>query len=189
MADNHKRYGPEDLIAVLNRYRHDWMNDLQVLFGYIQLNRQDKIKEYIARLSDKLTRESLVAKLADPDLVAYLIRFRATNDRLHLEVVPAGEIDLTKLGLKGRQAGAWIPAVIDAFAAAVPPEETDGNRLVAELDWDGERLTADFRYTGACRRETLSRLITPVLEEAKASGHDARLMEEDGTMVVRLVIG
>lgn len=182
-------YGPEDLIAVVNRHRHDWMNDLQVLFGYIQMNKQDRIKEYIARLSDKLTRESLVAKLSDPDLVAYLYRFRAVCDRLWLEVVPSGEIDLTKLGRTGARAAGWMPAVIDAFAAAAVAEEAETNRLTVRLDRDGGRLTVCFAFAGAFQSGPLHAALAPLLQQVRAEGAEAVWRASGDAAEVVLVIG
>lgn len=183
------QYAAEDLIAILNRHRHDWMNDLQVLFGYMQMNKQDKIKEYIHRLSDKLTRESLVAKLADPELVAYLLRFRAVCDRLQLDVVPSGEIDLTKIGLPGSRATVWIPRIVDAFAEAADPEEAGHNRLTVKLDWDGNRLVVHFGYEGGCISDALRTALLPVLDEVRAAGDEAAWQEGDLSADVRLLIG
>jgi hypothetical protein len=182
-------YGPEDVIAIVNRHRHDWMNDLQVLFGYIQMNRHDRIKEYIGRLSDKLSRESMVSKLTDPDLVAYLYRFPAVCDRLGLEVIPAGEINLTKLGKPGAQAAGWIPPVIDAFAAAAIPEEAETNRLTVTIDRPDGRLSVRFSFAGALHPEQLRESLAPVLEEVRASGAEAAVREEGGNVDVHLLIG
>lgn len=189
MDQSQRTYGPEDLIAIVNRHRHDWMNDLQVLFGYVQMNKQDKIKEYISRLSDKLTRESLVSKLADPNLVAYLLRFRAVSDRLGLEVVPNGEIDLTGIGQAGRRAAEWIPALIDAFEAAAHPEEAGHNRLTVALDWDGQTLAVDFAFAGAIRSGQLHAGLEPLLREAKSAGAEVSLLQGEETVDVRLRIG
>lgn len=182
-------YAAEDLIAILNRHRHDWMNDLQVLFGYIQMNKQDKIKAYMHRLSDKLTRESLVAKLADPELVAYLLRFRAVCDRLQLEVDPAGEIDLTKIGLPGVRAAGWIPRITESFGAAADPEEAGQNRLSVALDWDGSRLAVHFAYRGGYVPDVLKAALLPVLDEVRTAGGEAVWQEGDKSADVRILIG
>jgi hypothetical protein len=182
-------YGPEDVIAIINRHRHDWMNDLQVLFGYIQMNRHDRIKEYIGRLSDKLSRESMVSKLADPGLVAYLYRFRAVCDRLGLEVIPAGEINLTKLGKTGEQAACWIPPVIEAFAGAAIPEEAETNRLTVTIDRLDERLSVRFSFAGALHPEHLRDSLGPLLDEVRKSGACADVREEGGKVDVHLLIG
>lgn len=189
MERRRTQYAAEDLIAILNRHRHDWMNDLQVLFGYIQMNKQDKIKEYIHRLSDKLTRESLVSKLADPELVAYLLRFRAVCDRLQLEVDPSGEIDLTKIGLPGVRAANWIPRIADAFAAAADPDEAEHNRLTVALDWNGNRLAVRFGYRGGLLPDVLEAALPPVLDEVRMAGAEAAWQEGDMSVDVHLFIG
>jgi len=180
MEGREQVYRPEDLIAIINRHRHDWMNDLQVLIGYVQMNRQDKIREYIARLSDKLTRESLVSKLADPNLVAYLHRFRAVCDWVGLEVAPEGEIDLTKLGPAGRRAAGGIPAVLEAFAESAIREEAEANRLTVAIGLDGRRLAVRFTCTGRCRMAQLHAALNPLLDSMRAEGAEVSLREEGG---------
>lgn len=180
---------PEDLIAIINRLRHDWMNDLQVLIGYVQMNRQDKIREYIARLSDKLTRESLVAKLADPQLVFYLHRFRAVCDWVGLEVVPEGEIDLTTLGAAGKRVADWIPLLVDAFAEAVLREEAGDNRLTVAIGRHGRRLAVRFTFSGALDRARLEAGLAPVLHRMREEGAEVALRGDGGEADVLFRIG
>ena len=41
----------EDFINVLRKQRHDFMNDLQVIYGYLQIKRPQGALDYIDRLS------------------------------------------------------------------------------------------------------------------------------------------
>ena len=40
-------------IRTLNHHRHDWMNDLQVLYGYIRMNKPDKSVECVENIRDR----------------------------------------------------------------------------------------------------------------------------------------
>ncbi|CQR46976.1 Sporulation initiation phosphotransferase B [Paraliobacillus sp. PM-2] len=37
----------EEVIKLLRYYRHDWMNDLQIIMGYAQMGKLDKVQEKI----------------------------------------------------------------------------------------------------------------------------------------------
>ena len=150
MVDN--RFSPEDIIRILNHHRHDWMNDLQVLFGYIQLNKQDKLRAYAQSLTEKLYRESLVSRLGVVELVLYFAMFRTEHRMLTLTVNLERELDLGAYGEDGKRLAAWIMKLADALAAAALPAGIDPNELVVTLDTveeeDGCWLTAVFTYTG-----------------------------------------
>lgn len=70
----------------LNHHRHDWMNDLQVLYGYIQLNKPDKSVQCVERIKERIALDSRIAKLGIPSLVFYLQSFRTFSSSLELEV-------------------------------------------------------------------------------------------------------
>lgn len=68
-------------IASLNHHRHDWMNDLQVLYGYLRLGKLDKSLQCVERIKERVTEESRISKLGIPSLVFYLQSFRASGRR------------------------------------------------------------------------------------------------------------
>lgn len=73
-------------IRTLNHHRHDWMNDLQVLYGYIQLNKPDKSVQCVERIKERIALDSRIAKLGIPSLVFYLQSFRTIGGSLELEI-------------------------------------------------------------------------------------------------------
>lgn len=73
-------------ITTMNHYRHDWMNQLQVLFGYISLGKKEKCIEYVEKIKGRMFVESQIAKLEEPGLVSYLQAFRIFPAHFELEV-------------------------------------------------------------------------------------------------------
>ncbi|WP_410514333.1 Spo0B domain-containing protein [Paenibacillus sp. BR2-3] len=73
-------------IRTLNHHRHDWMNDLQVLYGYIQLGKPDKTVQTVERIKERIALDSRIAKLGVPSLVFYIQSFRTHRGSLELEV-------------------------------------------------------------------------------------------------------
>lgn len=55
----------ENYISLLRRQRHDFMNDLQVIYGYLQMKRPQNALEYIDRLSKENEMISEIYKLQD----------------------------------------------------------------------------------------------------------------------------
>ncbi|WP_025682920.1 Spo0B domain-containing protein [Paenibacillus maysiensis] len=73
-------------IAALNHHRHDWMNDLQVLYGYIRMNKHDKSAAYVETIKGRVAEDSKISKLGIPSLVFYLQSFRVNAGNLQLSV-------------------------------------------------------------------------------------------------------
>jgi len=55
----------ENYISLLRKQRHDFMNDLQVIYGYLQIKRPQGALEYIDRLSKQNEIISEIYKLQD----------------------------------------------------------------------------------------------------------------------------
>lgn len=55
----------ENCISLLTKQRHDFMNDIQVIYGYLQIKRPQSALEYIDRLSKQNETISEIYKLKD----------------------------------------------------------------------------------------------------------------------------
>ena len=53
----------EDLVDVLRVQRHDFLNHLQVISGFIQLKKYDRAGDYIKQVADELSRVGAIARL------------------------------------------------------------------------------------------------------------------------------
>lgn len=82
-------------ISTLNHHRHDWMNDLQVLYGYIRLGKTDKSIQAVERIKERVTEESKISKLGISSLVFYLQSYRTSGSpiELHVEVEAGLRLD------------------------------------------------------------------------------------------------
>ncbi|OBZ09858.1 hypothetical protein A8L34_21570 [Bacillus sp. FJAT-27264] len=76
----------EAAIRTLGHHRHDWMNELQVLYGYIQLGKPDKSVQCVERIKEGIALDSRIAKLGIPSLVFYLQSFRTYRSSLDLVI-------------------------------------------------------------------------------------------------------
>lgn len=62
----------EYLIEYINLKRHEYINDLQVLLGYAQLGKTDKIFEYIQKVIDKSNDERTVFNSGMDNIMKYI---------------------------------------------------------------------------------------------------------------------
>ncbi len=140
------QYG--EIIRTVDHHRHDWMNDVQVLFGYIQLKKQDKVLGYINQIIEQLRIESLISKLGIPSLVAYFVSFRANTNALMLHVRLEQEIYLSNYGEQGVRVAKIVIAFIEAYKLAAGRGEGEANKLNVTMNvWD-DQLFIEFEYDG-----------------------------------------
>ena len=59
-------------IKLIQRLRHDWMNELQLILGYIQLGKQDKAEEKIHEIIEKAGQNRALDRLLIPKTTIFL---------------------------------------------------------------------------------------------------------------------
>lgn len=102
--------------ATLGHHRHDWMNDLQILYGYIQLGKIDKLASCVDRIKERMAVESKISRLGIPSLVFYLQSFREVNSSVQLAVDIEDDLELGKL-LTAEDAEELTEAIIATIRA------------------------------------------------------------------------
>lgn len=140
-------------VRTLNHHRHDWMNDLQVLYGYIRLGKLDKTVQYVENIRERMAAESAISKLGVPSLISYIQSFRTLTHALQLEVTVKGELNLSELALDGERIAETIVDTINAYRFSVKAASGHVAVLRLVLEADEEALYASFYYEGELMNE------------------------------------
>ncbi|MFD1955382.1 Spo0B domain-containing protein [Paenibacillus thailandensis] len=135
-------------IRTLNHHRHDWMNDLQVLYGYIRMQKLDRTIEYVEKIRDKMAQESKIAKLGEPALVNYIQSFRAMTNAIQLCVEVEDGVMLQDLPVDSAKVAESLIDIINAYRFAAVPTGGEPSMLTMKLSMDDEALYAAFYYQG-----------------------------------------
>ena len=89
----------EELLEVLNRQRHDWLNHVQILLGYLHLNRTEQSEAHLRRIAEMAMQESMIARLNNSLLSVFFLTFNALNKEMLLEVEVSEQVDLSRIVL------------------------------------------------------------------------------------------
>lgn len=65
----------EQFIRAYRQKRHDWMNDLQLIFSYVQLKKLDKLSMCVENIKTKLKEEGKLLSLKLPSLQQFLLTY------------------------------------------------------------------------------------------------------------------
>jgi hypothetical protein len=167
----------DELIAqTINCMRHDWMNDIQVLYGYLKLKKYDKMQDYMENLKTRMIRESGISKLGVPALVVYLQSFRVRCPSVRLEVEPEPGVQLAQLALDEEAVAEAIVAALESIARrAGEPDNGDVNRLKLGIGVGEGVLAVRFEYAGRYDRDGL---LQELHEAARLAGADCRIRDD-----------
>ncbi|MFB9279199.1 Spo0B domain-containing protein [Cohnella cellulosilytica] len=142
-------------IRTLSHHRHDWMNELQILYGYLRLNKLDKAVDVVDRIRTKMEQDSRVSQLGYPELSSYLLSFRTICDTMRLEVEVEDGLSLDKLPLEAESLSRAIIGLVNVirFRASVPLAgenvlrmeltQEEGGVLKIVMKYCGELAAAD----------------------------------------------
>jgi hypothetical protein len=83
-------------LRAVSLHRHDLINDIQLLQGYAQLGKIDKVRECIDMMKNKAAQETVLFHLGIPRLVLFLYRFSAEQRHVSLELELEPELYLDK---------------------------------------------------------------------------------------------
>jgi stage 0 sporulation protein B (sporulation initiation phosphotransferase) len=144
-----------EMIDLISHYRHDWMNDIQLLFGYVSLKKYDKLNECMDKIRSKVLQESSVAKLGIPSLVAFFISFRLHYNALILELEIEQDVNLASIPLDKDKVSRLVQMTVKLFNAHAIPSIEEPNILNVQFDLESDALLFDLIYRGGYTKEAL----------------------------------
>jgi stage 0 sporulation protein B (sporulation initiation phosphotransferase) len=135
-------------VRTLNHHRHDWMNDLQVLYGYIRLGKPDKMVGCVEKIRDRMNAESSISRLGVPSLVSYIQSFRTITNSITLEVEVEEGVNLQELVPNAESVAETLIHTINAYRSSVKPGTGEQALLRLRLAAVEGILYAAFYYDG-----------------------------------------
>ncbi|MFC0212584.1 Spo0B domain-containing protein [Paenibacillus chartarius] len=147
----------QEMVHTISHIRHDWMNDMQILSGYIQLKKYDYLAPYMEKIRLKLHNESVLGKLGDPSLVAYLLTFRTECKDFELELEFPQEIHIGELPLEDGAVERTVKHVLESFRRYAREYVHEPNAMTIEMAKEDEGLLIDFEYNGQYDADKLKR--------------------------------
>lgn len=148
MLNGRKIRERENILHLLTHYRHDWMNELQVLFGYTRLKKYDILPEYMDKIRMSALQDSLICKLGNPALAVYLLERRVSGGNCRLEVELEKEMNLQKLAMSERDVFRLVEGVSERLIRHSSPAQGEPALLSLGFDEEESEVLVDFVFRG-----------------------------------------
>jgi len=136
-------------IRTLSHHRHDWMNELQIMYGYLRLNKPDRAAEIVERIRERMDNESRISGLGHAELSMFLLSYRTTCDQMRLEVEVQEGLSLDRLPIDVDKLAGSLIGLIRLFQfRAVPSSRGAENVLRLALSHSDDALHVELVYEG-----------------------------------------
>ncbi|WP_018132407.1 Spo0B domain-containing protein [Effusibacillus pohliae] len=170
--DNHMRL---ESLRMMSQYRHDVMNQIQLVKGYLQMEKFDRLQHPVQKLISDAQRHSALSNLPGTKLAYALIERDLLSPLLRLQV------ELAEPG------GEWDERLEDKILAVVmevaDAGETLSQELGVEAEWKLElhNRPQSFAITLRVLGEHVNDIyIQDVIEQLAAKNWDLQKREQDG---------
>lgn len=117
------------LLEVIQTQRHDFLNHLQVISGLVQLNKVDRIREYISLALLEIGRMSETAKVKIPEVTAALLICLNEAAKYQVEVKLTVTSNLSDSDVNGLVLGETILSCLDAVIKSLARPDVLDRRL------------------------------------------------------------
>lgn len=167
------------VLRLFNHYRHDWMNDIQILMGYVQLKKYDKLLKMMEKIKDKVQQESLISKLGMPSLILYLFAFKSEVKELQLNIRINEEIHLQELPYPNEVAEGVMMLLEGFKQEALTQADSEVHAL--ELTWSKQERTLSLHisYEGGYLPDRLQQLEQSLISRWQKHGVSIRSRYEE----------
>lgn len=133
-------------IELLRHARHDWLNRIQLIQGYISLNRVDRVKEILNDIIAEAHQETSLSNMNIPEFASLLLTYNWESHAIHLEYeVLDGERE-EKLTVDDRFLADWTCSFLEVLNSSV--EAFAENHLIITLEQHSQGYSFFFDFRG-----------------------------------------
>ena len=147
------------ILEVFREQRHDFINHLQVISGYLQLQKQEIARDYIQKVSGLLREQGKIFHLKIPEVTTVLLVEQKKARDYGIEVIFDLRDDLANCSIPGDVIGALLETIFYIIISYLASFGLANGRL--EVSLAGERKQCIWRFC----------FVKPVAKEIPALVH------------------
>jgi|GEM_PF-2583782 len=154
------------ILDLLKSYRHDWLNHLQVILGYVSLKKHEQIVFYIDKVNTLAKQRSLISSFANQELAVFLLMLPLHYPKLKIELDLTDGVEVIEKKIAGAWVQNYLKAYIDCFYFNL--QESQQNFLAISLGAGDNQLIINFEFEGNAK--DCYKDITRLAERLKSEG-------------------
>lgn len=137
----------EKLLDAIQVQRHDFLNHLQVISGLLQMNKVDRVRDYLNQVCVEMTQFSKTAKVAIPELTAALIIGMNDAAMYQIELVLTINSDLADCAVPGSVVGEVLEMCLGSVFEMMESPEIEQRRVEVILGESEKKYTCRLLFS------------------------------------------
>ncbi|AOM82471.1 Spo0B domain-containing protein [Salisediminibacterium beveridgei] len=129
-------------VEILSHSRHDWLNQIQLIDGYLSLGHTDKAKQVIQRVVAQSLNESELMKMKAPSFIEDVLTFNWYDHAFTLSFEAIVEQDWSSVDGLLSDCLRSLADILDAHS------ETGSEQDMAMMIQDGDQKQVTFHFQG-----------------------------------------
>lgn len=118
-----KQWTTISLLELYRSLRHEWLNHIQVLMGYLAMNRVEDAKQYLTKQTDQEQHWSHLILFPNAQIVEYFITYPLRYPRIQLQLQVPERLDGIRLSEK-KWSAAFLHGLEHATKQALEAEDS-----------------------------------------------------------------
>ena len=134
-----------NIVEILRHARHDWLNRVQLIKGYISLNNIERVNKILDEIIADAYQESKLSNMNMPEFASLLLVYNWENHKIHLEYEVLGEEPGKGLAADDHLLTKWTSSFLDTLSSSVDDCAENCLSITIEEEDGGYRFFFDFR--------------------------------------------
>ncbi len=178
----------EEILKVVSVMRHDFLNHLQVISGYLQLDKKERAGEYIREVTWNLQRLSEVVHLKVPEIAAAFLLGEEMAAGVEARMQYNVQSDLNGCSVPGTVAGQAVYECLDQIFRFLDHENDNESmenspRVMIDICDKGENCVCTLSFKAAPGYEAMNAALDTINEQlSKYGGQLNRAMDKESGM-------
>lgn len=169
----------EELVLILRNQRHSFMNHLQVISGWLQLNKPERAYEYLDQVAARIEAEGNILRLGSPSVALSVLSTSALAESHGVR------IEHHLQGAERADDPALLENLGDLLAAVLPEVARRSPEPTLTLTY--EPMSSGHCYVIRCQLDSgFSSDLGPIARNAGRRRGSLEQVTEDGQTVLRL---
>lgn len=144
----------DNLLEVIQVQRHDFLNHLQVISGLLQLNKGERVRDYIIKVCGDYEKLSRITRLKSPEVKAVLLIAANKAAKKQVELVYDIQTDMASLDIPGEIAGSALERCINHGLKYLTPMEISERSMKLTVSESERKVTFKLGFYVASREVT-----------------------------------
>ncbi|MEG6523121.1 Spo0B domain-containing protein [Desulfotomaculum sp. 1211_IL3151] len=138
----------KNLLEIIQVQRHDFLNHLQVISGLLQLNKGDRVRDYINQVCQQYENYSKITRIKSPEILAVLLVGSNEANKSQIDIQYDIQTNLATLNVPGEVVASALNRCIKQALKFLAPPEVNDRKMKLTISEGEKKITIKLGFSG-----------------------------------------